>query len=134
MKTIVLSLQVLLSAIGAGIGYFVGGFDGFMYALVMFVFIDYITGVISAVLEKRLNSETGAKGIIKKVLIFVLVGMGNILDVNIIGQGSAIRTAVIFFELSNEGISILENVSRIGLPIPEKLQAVLLQLHEKDND
>ena len=133
MKTCIKILQMIFTACGAWIGYFLGGFDGLLYALVIFVVCDYITGVMCAIIDKKLNSETGAKGIIKKVVIFLLVGIGNILDINVIKEGSAIRTAVIFFELSNEGISIIENAAKIGVPIPEKLQAVLLQLKDENN-
>jgi len=101
--------------------------------LVAFVVIDYITGIMVAVLEKRLSSEVGFRGIFKKVLIFSLVAVGHIIDSKLIQNGSAIRTAVIFFYLSNEGISILENTAKIGLPIPEKLRAVLEQLNKEDS-
>ena len=131
MKTVWSSIQISLSAIGASIGYFLGGWDGFLYALVSFVVVDYVTGIMVAVLEKKLSSEVGFRGIFKKVLIFFLVAIAYIIDANVFQTGSAIRTAVIFFYLSNEGISILENASRIGLPIPEKLKAVLQQIKTK---
>lgn len=130
MKSIWTSAQLGFTAIGGFLGWFLGGLDGFLYALVAFVVIDYITGVMLAILEKRLSSEVGAKGIFKKVLIFTLVAIGHIIDSRVIGDGSVIRTAVIFFYLSNEGISILENSSMIGLPIPDKLKNILSQLHE----
>ena len=133
MKDIWNWVQVALTALGGFLGWFLGGFDGFLYALVAFVVIDYITGVMMAALEKRLSSEVGAKGIFKKVLIFALVGIAHIVDSHIIGDGSVVRTAVIFFYLSNEGVSILENSSKIGLPIPEKLKDVLFQLREKED-
>ena len=107
--------------------------DGFLYALIAFVVIDYLTGVMCAITDKKLSSEIGAKGIFKKVLIFVLVGVGHIVDSQVLGNGGAIRTAVIFFYLSNEGISILENAAHIGLPIPEKLKSILEQLHDRDD-
>lgn len=125
-------LQVVFAAIGGGLGYFLGGMDGFMYALIVFVIIDYVTGVMCAILKKRLSSEVGARGIFKKVLIFALVGVGHIIDSKLIGTGDAIRTAVVFFYLSNEGISILENAGIIGLPIPEKLRSVLTQINKED--
>jgi len=134
MKTIWINIQLGFTAIGGFLGWFLGGFDGFLYALVAFVVIDYVTGVMLVILEKRLSSEVGAKGIFKKVLIFSLVAIGHIIDSRIIGDGSVIRTAVIFFYLSNEGISILENTSRIGLPIPEKLKDILAQLRDKGDD
>ena len=133
MKTIWANIQLIFTAIGGFLGWFLGGFDGFLYALVAFVVLDYITGVMLAALEKRLSSEIGAKGIFKKVLIFALVGIAHIVDSHIIGDGSVVRTAVIFFYLSNEGVSILENSSKIGLPIPEKLKDVLFQLREKED-
>lgn len=138
MKEIWNSIQFVIAAIGGWIGYFLGGCDGLVYALLAFVAADYITGIMCAVVDKRLSSEIGFKGICKKVLIFILVGMANILDTQIIGNGCIVRSAVIFFYISNEGISILENAGHIGLPIPQKLKDVLEQLHEKskedDND
>jgi len=132
MKNIINTVQLLITAIGGYVGWFLGGIDGFLYALIAFVVIDYFTGVMVAVLERKLSSEIGFRGIFKKVLIFTLVGIGNIVDMHLIKNGSAIRTAVIFFYLSNEGISILENTGRIGLPIPEKLKKVLEQLNKEE--
>lgn len=128
MKEIWTGIQVAFSAIGGMLGWFLGGTDGFLYALLAFVILDYITGVMVAAIQKKVSSEVGFKGICKKVLIFILVGLANVVDVQIIGNGSAIRTAVIFFYLSNEGISILENTAIIGLPVPQKLKDVLEQL------
>ena len=124
-------IQVVLSIIGGWVGYFVGGLDGLIYALIVFVVIDYITGVMCAINDKTLSSQIGFRGICRKVLIFLLVGIANILDVNIIGTGNALRTAVIFFYLSNEGVSLLENAAHLGLPVPEKIKEVLEQIHER---
>jgi toxin secretion/phage lysis holin len=129
MKTAWNTVQITVTAIGGLLGWFLGGLDGFLYALIAFVVIDYITGVMCAVLEKKLSSEVGARGIFKKVLIFALVGIAHIIDTHLLGSGSALRTAVIFFYISNEGVSLLENTARIGLPIPQKLKDVLSQLH-----
>ena len=134
MKDIVNTIQIVIAAVGGYIGYFLGGWDGFLYALLAFVLIDYITGLMCAVLDQKLSSEVGFRGIFKKVLIFSLVAVGHIIDQNVIGDGSVIRTAVIFFYLSNEGISILENAAHIGLPIPQKLKDVLGQLHNKGDE
>jgi len=134
MKAIWNAIQMVFSAIGGWLGYFLGGFDGFVYALVVFVVADYITGVLVAIYEKRLSSEVGFRGICRKVLIFLLVGVANVLDVQVIGTGSVLRTAVIFFYISNEGISLLENTAKLGLPIPEKLKLVLEQLREKEDE
>ncbi|MBS4021700.1 MAG: phage holin family protein [Dethiobacter sp.] len=131
MKSIWTATQLTFSVIGAYVGYFLGGWDGFLYALVAFVVADYVTGVMVAVLERKLSSDIGFRGILKKVMIFTLVAVAHTIDSRILGDGSAIRTAVIFFYLSNEGISILENASIIGLPIPQKLQKVLAQLSGK---
>jgi len=132
MKDIINAVQIVIAALGGYIGYFLGGLDGFLYALIAFVVIDYLTGIMVAVLEKRLSSEVGFRGIFKKVLIFSLVAVAHIVDSQLIQTGSAIRTAVIFFYLSNEGISILENTAKIGLPIPEKLRTVLEQLNKEE--
>ena len=131
MKEFWNTVQLIFTAIGGWLGYFLGGCDGLLIALVVFVAADYITGVMCAVVDKKLSSEVGFKGICRKVLIFVLVGIANILDVQVIGTGSVLRTAVIFFYLSNEGVSLLENAGHLGLPIPEKLKDVLAQLHDR---
>lgn len=126
-------VQMVIAGIGGWLGWFLGGFDGLVYALLAFVVIDYVTGVMCAVADRNLSSEVGFRGIAKKVLVFLLVGVANILDVHVIGNGSVLRTAVIFFYISNEGVSLLENASRLGLPIPEKMKAVLKQLHERSD-
>ena len=132
MKNSINIIQAIFATIGGYIGWFLGGVDGFMYALITFVIIDYVTGLMVAVLEKKLSSEVGFRGIFKKVLIFALVGIGNIIDVHLIKNGSAIRTAVIFFYVSNEGISIIENAAKIWLPIPQKLKDILEQLNKEE--
>lgn len=124
-------IQLLIATLGGWIGYFMGGCDGLIYALVAFVAVDYITGIMCAAADKKLSSEIGFKGICKKVLIFLLVGIANILDVQVIGTGCVVRTAVIFFYISNEGVSILENAAHLGLPVPEKLKDILQQLHDR---
>ena len=131
MKEIWNLIQVVITAIGGFFGWFLGGTDGFLYALIVFVVIDYLTGVLCAIADRTLSSEVGFIGISRKVLIFAVVGVANILDVYVIGEGSILRTVIIFFYLSNEGISLLENSARLGLPIPEKLKDVLKQLHNK---
>ena len=124
-------VQLAFVAVGGWLGYFLGGCDGLLYALLAFVVIDYITGVMCAVSDRTLSSEVGFKGICRKVLIFLLVGVANILDVSVIGKGCVLRTAVIFFYLSNEGVSLLENASHLGLPGPGKIKDVLQQLHDR---
>lgn len=131
MKEFWNAIQMVFTAIGGWLGYFLGGCDGLVVALVVFVVADYLTGVMCAISEKKLSSEVGFRGICRKVLIFILVGIANILDVQVIGTGSVLRTAILFFYISNEGISLLENAGRLGLPIPEKLKLVLEQLHNE---
>ena len=123
--------QFLFTAAGGWLGYFLGGCDGLLLALVLFAVADYITGVMCAVSDKKLSSEVGFIGICRKVIIFMLVGVAHVIDVNVIATGSVLRTAVIFFYLSNEGVSLLENAGHLGLPIPEKLKIVLEQLHDR---
>ncbi|NLI54393.1 MAG: phage holin family protein [Clostridiales bacterium] len=133
MKEIWNWIQVAIAAAGGWLGCFLGGWDGFLYALLAFVVIDYVTGIMCAVLDKKLSSEVGFRGIFKKVLIFSLVAVAHIIDKSVIGDGAVIRTAVIFFYLSNEGVSILENSAHIGLPVPQKLKDILEQLHNRSD-
>ncbi|MDD5906883.1 MAG: phage holin family protein [Clostridia bacterium] len=131
MKEFWNTIQLAFAAVGGWLGYFLGGCDGLLYALIAFVAIDYITGVMCAISDKTLSSEVGFKGICRKVLIFLLVGIGHIVDAQVIGSGGVLRTAVIFFYLSNEGVSLIENAAHLGLPVPDKLKAVLEQLHDR---
>ena len=131
MKQIWNTIQLAFAAIGGFVGWFLGGCDGLLYALLAFVVIDYITGVMCAIVDKTLSSAIGFKGICRKVLIFALVGIGHILDTHVIGSGSVMRTAIIFFYISNEGVSLIENAVHIGLPVPQKLKDVLEQLHNR---
>jgi len=133
MKEFWNGIQFVFTMVGGWLGYFLGGCDGLLIALVMFVVMDYISGVMCAIADKNLSSEVGFKGICRKVLIFILVGIANILDVQVIGTGSVLRTAIIFFYISNEGVSLLENAAHLGLPVPEKLKVVLKQLHDKSD-
>ena len=131
MKEFWNTTQMVFTAIGGWLGYFLGGCDGLLYALIAFVVIDYIKGVMCAVADKKLSSTVGFKGICRKVLIFLLVGIANVLDVQVIGSGSVLRTAVIFFYISNEGVSLLENAAHLGLPVPDRIKTVLEQLHDR---
>ena len=131
MKEFWNTMQMVFTAVGGWLGYFLGGCDGLLIALAVFAVVDYITGIMCAINDKKLSSEVGFRGICRKVLIFFLVGVANILDVQVIGTGSVLRTAIIFFYLSNEGVSLVENAAHLGLPVPEKLKAVLEQLHDR---
>ena len=134
MKEFWTTIQVVFAGIGGWLGWFLGGCDGLLYALLAFVVIDYITGIMCAIVDHKLSSEVGFKGICKKVLIFVMVGVGHIMDTYLIGNGEVLRTAVIFFYCSNEGVSMLENAGHLGLPIPAKLKDILEQLHDRTED
>lgn len=131
MKLIWNTIQLAFAAVGGFVGWFLGGCDGLLYTLLAFVVIDYITGVLCAVSDKKLSSAIGFKGICRKVLIFALVGIGHILDLYVIGSGSVMRTAILFFYISNEGVSLVENAVHLGLPVPQKLKDVLEQLHNR---
>ena len=131
MKEFWNTIQLIFTAVGGWLGNFLGGCDGLLYALIAFVVIDYITGVMCAIINRELSSAVGFKGSFRKVLIFLLVGIANIIDVQVIGTGAVLRTAVIFFYISNEGVSLLENAGHLGLPIPEKIKTVLEQLHDR---
>ena len=126
-------LQIAISAIGGWLGYFLGGVDGLMTALIIFMVTDYVTGLMCAIVDKQLSSRVGFKGLFKKMLIVILVGIAHIVDMHVVGTGEALRSAVICFYLSNEGGSLLENAAHLGLPIPEKLKAILAQLHNRDD-
>ena len=126
-------VQIAITAIGGWAGYFLGGIDGLMIALVVLVVLDYISGVMCAIIDKKLSSAVGFKGICKKVLILMLVGVANVIDVHVVGSGSALRGAVVCFYLGNEGVSVLENATHIGLRVPEKLKEALAQLHRRDD-
>ena len=125
-------LQMAITAIGGWLGYFLGGMDGLLTALIIFMTLDYITGLMCAIVDKKLSSAVGFRGIFKKMLIVLLVGVAHIVDLHLVGAGNALRSAVVCFYLSNEGVSLLENAAHLGLPIPAKLKTVLEQLHDRD--
>lgn len=132
MKEFWIMIQAVFTGLGGWIGYYLGGCDGLLYALIAFVIVDYLTGIMCAIADKKLSSAVGFKGICRKVLIFLLVGIANIVDMQVTGQEGVLRTAVIFFYLSNEGVSLLENAAHLGLPIPTQLKDVLEQLHGRE--
>ena len=131
MKEFWTTIQLTFTGIGGWLGWYLGGTDGLFYALIAFTVVDYVTGVMCAIADKRLSSAVGFKGIFRKILIFTLVGIANILDVYVIKAGSVLRTATIFFYLSNEGVSLLENAAHLGLPVPNAIKTVLEQLHDR---
>ena len=125
-------IQIAITALGGWLGYFLGGLDGLMIALIVLMTLDYISGVMCAIIDRKLSSAVGFKGVCKKVFILMLVGVAHIIDLHVVGTGSALRGAVICFYMSNEGLSLLENAAHIGLPIPDKLRDILAQLHDKE--
>ena len=133
MKEFWNTIQLVFAAVGGWLGWFLGGCDGLLYALLAFAAVDYVTGIMCAVVDKKLSSAVGFKGIFKKVLIFTLVGIANIVDVQVLETPGVLRTAVIFFYLSNEGVSMLENAAHLGLPVPDAIKTVLEQLHDRSN-
>ena len=122
-------LQMAIAAVGGWLGYFVGGVDGLMTALLVLMVMDYVTGIMCAVIDRELSSSVGFRGIFKKVLILMLVGVAHVVDLHVVGTGDALRSAVVCFYLSNEGVSMLENAAHLGLPVPDKLKDILAQLH-----
>ena len=122
-------IQMAVAAIGGWLGYFLGGMDGLIIALIIFMVLDYVTGLMCAIADKKLSSSVGFKGICKKVLIIMLVGVAHVVDLHVVGTGDALRSAVVCFYLSNEGVSMLENAAHLGLPVPDKLKGILAQLH-----
>lgn len=134
MEKIWRGIQAAVAAIGGALAFFWGGLDNLLIALIVFAAVDYATGVLAAIIKKKLNSRVGFKGIAKKVLMFLIVGIANIVDVRLIQTGSAFRTATIIFYLANEGVSLLENSARCGLPIPKKLKDILTQLHDSEKE
>ena len=125
-------IQIAITAIGGWLGYFLGGLDGLMIALIVLMTLDYVSGVMCAIIDRKLSSAVGFNGVCKKVFILMLVGVAHIIDLHVVGTGSALRGAVICFYMSNEGLSLLENAAHIGLPIPDKLRDILAQLHDKE--
>ena len=132
-RTIWYMLQTACAAVAGWIGYFLGCWDGLLYALTAFVIIDYFTGVMCAVVEGTLSGAVSMKGVIKKLTIFLIVGVAHVID-GAIGNGGLARTATLIFFISNEGISLLENTGRLGLPIPPGLKEAIKQLHAKSRE
>jgi toxin secretion/phage lysis holin len=130
MKTILTVLPRCFAVLGSVIGFLLGGFDGYLYTLLGLILIDYLTGLVLAAAKRQVSSQIGFVGIMKKMLILVMVALGHLLDVNLLGGGAALRTAVIFFYAANEGISITENLAALGFPMPPQLKRVLKQLSE----
>ncbi len=134
MENIIVKLK-LLAGLGGGILMWIfGAPDGFLYALIALVALDYISGVSAAFNEGALSSSQGVKGLVKKVGIFLVVAVGTILDRQIFNDAGLLRGAVISFFIANEALSITENAGRLGIPIPKRLLSALAQLKDADGD
>lgn len=131
MSKLQIIIDSVAAAIGAALGFLFGEVNGLFWALIAFMALDYITGVVVAVIEKRLSSEVGFKGLAKKFLILVFVAVGHIADTYILGGTPAAMSAVMLFYIANEGISIIENAAALGLPVPEKLKDIMEQIKTK---
>ena len=134
MTKLQFTIDSVAGAVGAALGFLFGEVTGVFWALIAFMTMDYISGVIIAIVQRKLSSATGFTGLAKKLLILCFVAMGHIIDAYIIGSSSVFMTAVILFYTANEGISLLENASVLGLPVPERLKEVLLQIERKGKD
>ena len=125
-------VKSILAALCALLGFLFGDRDGLMIALVALIVMDYISGVIAAIVEKKLSSEVGAKGIAKKIFMLLIVAIANIVDINVIGEGHVLKSVTVVFYIANECISLIENAGRLGVPVPKKLIDVLKQLKDKE--
>lgn len=131
MNRIRFIISSVCGAIGCWLGFFLGPADGLLITLIVLAIADYITGVISAGVNHKLSSSVGFKGLAKKVLMFALVGVGNLVDVHVLGGNAVLRSTIIFFYIANESLSIIENAGELGLPVPKKLKKLLDQLKDK---
>ncbi|MGJ9482082.1 phage holin family protein [Actinotignum sp. GS-2025e] len=133
LKAIWITIQTFFAGLAGWLAAYLGGLDGLVYALIIFVAADYLTGVLAAIVERRVSSAVGFRGISRKILIFTLIGLAHLLDMHVIGTPGVLRAATIFFYLSNEGISLIENTTRLGLPVPEQIRAALDAITRRDN-
>ena len=131
MSKIQIIIDSIAGAVGAVSGFMYGEVTGLFWALIAFMALDYITGVVVAIIEKRLSSEVGFRGLAKKFLILVFVAVGHIADTYILGGTPAAMSAVMLFYMANEGISIIENAAALGLPVPKKLTSIMEQIRNK---
>lgn len=134
MSKIQIIIDSIAGAVGAVLGFMYGEVTGLFWALIAFMALDYITGVIVAIIEKRLSSEVGFRGLAKKFLILVFVAVGHIADTYILGGTPAAMSAVMLFYMANEGISIIENAAALGLPVPKKLKDIMAQLKKESEE
>ena len=132
MENILNWIKGAAAAIGGIAAYIWGGWDPLIIVLVAMVSIDYITGVINAGLQHGLSSQVGFKGLLKKIVIFMIVAVGTLIDRIIPATNAAVRMAVCMYYIANEGLSILKNAAEMGLPLPSALKRVLGQIRRED--
>lgn len=127
------TIKIIFGGIITAVSGFLGGMDGIMYALIAFISIDYITGVAVAIKQKKLSSEVGFWGLVRKVCILVLVGVAHFIDLNVMGTGDIFRTAIALYYIGNEGVSLLENIGNLGVKLPKKLIDILVQIRDSNS-
>lgn len=127
-------IKIIIGGIGGALSWYLGDFNGLLYALIAFIIVDYITGIIVAFIQKQLSSKIGLKGLFKKITILFIIGIANLFDVYVIKSAPILRTTIAFYYMANEGLSILENSAILGLPIPKKLKEALKQLKKKGEE
>lgn len=133
MNNVTIAAGGVMGAIGAAASYVFGPLDALLMVLLAVVAMDYLTGIACAAIARELNSAVGFKGLAKKVFIFLLVALSAMLDKLAPATNGAVRSAVCMFYIANEGISILENAGRLGLPLPRQLKDALVKLQEKED-
>lgn len=134
MSKIQVAIDGAAGAVGAVLGFMYGEVNGLFWALIAFMALDYVSGVLAAIADKRLSSAVGFKGIAKKLLILVFVAIGHIADTYVLGGTPVAMSAVILFYIANEGISVIENAAVLGLPVPQKIKNVLEQIKKKSGE
>lgn len=133
MDKIFNAASVITGITGGLIASLFGAWDKLLWALVVLMVLDYVTGVIKGIYTKQLSSDIGFKGLLKKIMILVIVALSNVAQ-QLTGENIAIREIVIMFYIANEGISIMENAAVLLPNTPEKLKDILLQLRGDDNE
>lgn len=123
--------EFIISSLVGLLGWFFGGLDGFFKVLITFAVVDQISGICAAGVQGKISSEAGFKGIARKVIMFLFVGISHVIDKHILGNSDALRTAVCLFYIGNEGISIIENAEILGVPIPAFLRGKFLSFAKK---
>lgn len=125
-------IDIIISFLGSVVTFLIGKIDISIIILASFMIFDYLTGVIKSIKNKKLNSKIGFEGLLKKICIFIILIVANLLDLLLGNDNLMFRSIVIYFYISNEGISILENLCEMNVPIPEKIKEILLSIKESE--